>query len=226
MVKEKFRNCSPSLILTTLIAGLAIVSSLSVSVLSGTNSAFAVTTASQNQTANQNVKSSANATTSEATRNATTSAQNATAEAGKAATSAGNAIANATTAAGGVIGNAIANATSSINKSLNNPSSITVTPDSVNPGDLVIIKGLGFKANNTITLTFDNSSNATTAKSDKSGAFNATMTTPSDAANGSHTITATDQNGKSATAKVTIIAVAPPSYNNATSNSNSSRNTG
>lgn len=206
MFEGKSRNRSPPLpmAIISVLVGLAILSSLS-ALVSTANSAAA----QKNNTAGETSNPSANATIAEAKQNATTSAHNATTEAGKAAASAGNAIANATTAAGGIIGNAVANATSSLNKSINVPSSITVTPGSVNPGDLVVIKGSGFRANNTITLTFDKSANATTATTDGLGAFNATMTTPRDAANGSHTITATDQDGKSATAIVTIV-VAPP----------------
>ncbi|WP_148700608.1 hypothetical protein [Candidatus Nitrososphaera evergladensis] len=189
--------------LTALIVGLAILSSLSVTVIMADSA-----TAQKDQAVNQTSTASGNATAaaSEAVRNATTSAQNAGEAARNATASAGNAIANATKAGAGMIGAAITNATSSLNKTISNPSSITVTPDSVNPGDIVVVKGAGFSANQTITLTFDNSSNATTAKADKSGAFNATMTTPNDAKNGTHNITATDREGKSATATITIAA--------------------
>lgn len=213
MTKEKCRNNSPPLLLTTLVVAVAVLSSLSVSVLSA-NSA-----AAENQITNKT-----NATTSEAARNATTSAQNATASAGQAAAAAGNALGNASKAAGGVIGNAISNATSSLNKVVN-MSSITVTPNSVNAGDLVVIKGFGFSANDTITLKFDNNSIATT-KSDNTGALNAMMTTPKDATNGSHDITATGGNGRSAKASVTIIALPPSAAPSSSSSSNSSSRTG
>lgn len=206
MHSEKMRNHRPVLLTVMFVAGLAIVGSLLTQVLVADSAAAA----GQDQNANQTSGNAPqqNATISEAKRNATSSAQNAAKEAGNATASAGNALGNATSAAGGVIGGALSNATSSLKKMIGNPlpSAITVAPNSVNAGDIVVVKGSGFSVNDTITVTFDNSSSTTTtANSDKSGAFNATITTPHDAKAGSHNITAKDSHGKSATASVGII---------------------
>jgi IPT/TIG domain-containing protein len=222
MTDRRHQNYS----MPTLIAALAIVSMLSLQVTTASSAA------ALSQTGNATANASNNATA--ASRNATSASHNATNAAGNATVAAGNAIANALAAAGSAIknatsaaGSAIHNATSAGGKTLQNATtaagkalqnatssiskihpSITVTPNSVNPGDIVIIKGSGFGSNDTITLTLDNSSSAITAKSDSTGAFNATMTTPKDAtAAGTHNITATDRQGFSGEASFTIVAI-------------------
>jgi hypothetical protein len=207
--EKRSKNHRPVLVTVMFVAGLAIVGSLLTQALA-VGSATAAGQQGQNANQTSGSASQQNATSSEATRNATSSAQNAAKEAGNATASAGNALGNATSAAGGIIGGALSNATSSLKKAIGNPlpSTITVAPNSVNAGDIVVVKGSGFSANDTITVTFGNSSSATTtANSDKSGAFNTTITTPRDAKGGSYNITAKDTHGKSATASVEIIAL-------------------
>jgi len=97
---------------------------------------------------------------------------------------------------------------------------IVLTPESGLPGDTITISGTGFAAEKIVTLTFDDEPLTTTPEEIKTsslGSFTATFEVPSTAeirTTPSHTVTATDQDGNSASASFTVdyyITVEPTS---------------
>jgi hypothetical protein len=89
---------------------------------------------------------------------------------------------------------------------------VMVVPAEGGVGDLVVVSGNGFAANDAIDLFFDDVLvSGVTAAADDNGSFSTNMAIPS-ASRGSHTIKAKDDNFNSATATLTIghkITVAP-----------------
>ncbi len=84
---------------------------------------------------------------------------------------------------------------------------ITLSPTSGNAGSTVTVKGVGFTPSASITIKFDTSPLATTPTSlaaNSSGGFSASATISSAATVGSHTISASDITGKTATATFTV----------------------
>lgn len=73
----------------------------------------------------------------------------------------------------------------------------TVSPSSVAAGESVTVSGTGFGVSQTISITFDAASaTPSTAFSDASGGFTATVTVPGGTASGSHRITLTGRNAQ------------------------------
>lgn len=69
---------------------------------------------------------------------------------------------------------------------------LTVSDETVGPGQSITVSGKGFKAASSISLVFESlPTSLGTTSSDASGAFAKQVTIPADAALGSHTITAT-----------------------------------
>jgi hypothetical protein len=84
--------------------------------------------------------------------------------------------------------------------------SIALSASTVAEGGHVTISGTGFEATRTVTLTLHTVTvSLGTAQTDASGAFSTTVTLPS-GVTGSHTITAADAAGNSASATITITA--------------------
>ena len=77
---------------------------------------------------------------------------------------------------------------------------ISLTPSAGAGGSSIAVSGSGFKANGTITLTFDGSSVATSCTTDANGSFSPCAFTVPAATAGTHTVTATDSSGNFASA--------------------------
>ena len=87
------------------------------------------------------------------------------------------------------------------------PAVITLSPTAGQRGITVTLSGSSFNPSSAITVKFDSTTLATTPSTlttTASGAFSATVTIPSTASAGSHTITATDGAGKSGSAIFTV----------------------
>jgi len=85
---------------------------------------------------------------------------------------------------------------------------ITLSPTSGSAGSTVTVNGAGFTPSTTITIKFDTSISATTPSNivtNSSGAFSASVTIPSAATVGNHTISANDITGKTATATFKVL---------------------
>ncbi|MGD0995330.1 MAG: hypothetical protein ABR909_07380 [Candidatus Bathyarchaeia archaeon] len=84
--------------------------------------------------------------------------------------------------------------------------SITLTPSSGQPGDVITISGSGFAVNSPMTATFDGTSVTLsgTTTTDDTGSFKATFTVPATATPGSYTVNATDNQGTSAPATFVV----------------------
>lgn len=83
--------------------------------------------------------------------------------------------------------------------------SITLTPTSGPPASSVSVSGAGFKGRETVALAFDSTA-VGSAQANSGGAFTTTITVPSAALPGSHTIKATGQrSGKTAQASFTVV---------------------
>jgi hypothetical protein len=88
---------------------------------------------------------------------------------------------------------------------------ISASSSTVAPGGTVTISGSGFAPGQTVTLTLHTLPytfpESPTVQSD--GTWSATVTIPSDTPTGTHTITATDPAGDSASFTITVTAAAP-----------------
>jgi fibronectin-binding autotransporter adhesin len=94
------------------------------------------------------------------------------------------------------------------------PASITLSPTSEPAGSQVTVTGAGFAATSAITIKFDGAALPTTPSpltTNSNGEFSATITIPSNAGIGPHTITAEDASTNSAPAQfeVTVPPVVP-----------------
>jgi hypothetical protein len=90
-------------------------------------------------------------------------------------------------------------------------SGITLSPTGGPTGTVVTVSGVNFAANAAITIKFDNgdiATNPATITSTSTGSFSATITIPTTAAVGSHTVSATDgTKTESATFTVAVTAI-------------------
>ena len=84
--------------------------------------------------------------------------------------------------------------------------SITLTPSSGQPGDVITISGSGFAVNSPMTATFDGTSVTLsgTTTTDDTGSFTATFTVPATATPDSYTVNATDNQDTSAIATFVV----------------------
>jgi hypothetical protein len=117
--------------------------------------------------------------------------------------------ANFTVEAGlGPAGNATSpagNATSTGGAPSTGPS-VTVSPTSASAGSQVTVQGKGFGHNQVLTLTIDSRPDASMATTDDTGTFNTNVKLPADLQPGSHQITATDRDARSAVGTFTVTA--------------------
>ncbi len=81
---------------------------------------------------------------------------------------------------------------------------ISVNPTQVNQSGQVIVTGKGFSPNNVVQIYFDDRQQITTAPTNANGDFNAVALIPNGALTGVHTLTAKDQNGKSAVINIQV----------------------
>lgn len=77
---------------------------------------------------------------------------------------------------------------------------VILSPNSGPSATAVVVTGSGFSANSLMTIRFDSSILTTSIVTTSSGAFSSTVTVPSGATVGSHSITAVDSSGRGASA--------------------------
>jgi hypothetical protein len=82
--------------------------------------------------------------------------------------------------------------------------SITLSPIRGKPGDTVTVVGRGFRNATTVTITFGTAGTVATATTDNYGRFTATFTVPT-VPDGTHTVSASDPSGATASATFQVI---------------------